>query len=62
MVGFNDEVLQHFSNVSGKRNVVYMTGHDLALIFEGRISLDDALIKKIDAAEKQDRYLIDLFQ
>lgn len=62
MIGFNDEVLQHFASVSGKRNVVYMTGQDLALIFEGRITLTDALIKKIDAAEKQGRYLIDLSQ
>ncbi|WP_024445143.1 restriction endonuclease [Mycolicibacterium iranicum] len=62
MIGFNDEILEHFANVSGKRNVVYMTGQDLALIFEGRISLVDALIKKIDAAEKQGRYLIDLSQ
>jgi len=62
MIGFNDEILEHFAHVSGKRNVAYMTGQDLALIFEGRISLVDALIKKIDAAEKQGRYLIDLSQ
>ena len=62
MISFNDEVLQHFANVSGKRNVVYVTGQDLALIFEERIGLVDALIKKIDAAEKQGHYLIDLSQ
>lgn len=62
MIGSNDEILEHFASVSGKRHVVYMTGQDVALIFEGRISLIDALIKKINAAEKQDRYLIDLSQ
>lgn len=62
MIGFNDEVLQHFANVSGKRNVDYVTGQDLAPIFEGRIGLVDALIKKIDAAEKRGHYLIDLSQ
>src|SRR3954451_8631051 len=41
--------LQHFANISGKRNVIYMTGQDLALIFGGHIGLIDALLKKIDA-------------
>jgi len=45
MIGFNDEVLQHFANTSGKRNVIYMTGQDLALIFGGHIGLIDALLK-----------------
>ena len=62
MIGFNEEVLQHFANTSGKRNVIYMTGQDLALIFGGHIGLVDALLKKIDAAEKQGHYLIDLSQ
>lgn len=60
MAGFDEAVLQYFANVSGKRNVIYMTGQDLALIFEGTISLEDALLRKIDAAEKHGRYLINL--
>lgn len=60
MAGFDEEVLQYFANVSGKRNVIYMTGQDLAIIFEGTISLEDALLRKIDAAEKNGRYLINL--
>jgi hypothetical protein len=60
IIGFNEEVLQHFTSNSGRRNVIYMTGQDLALIFGGYIGLVDALLKKIDAAEKQGHYLIDL--
>lgn len=60
MAGFDEEVLQYFAYVSGKRNVIYMTGQDLAIIFEGTISLEDALLRKIDAAEKDGRYLINL--
>lgn len=60
MAGFEEAVLQYFANVSRKRNVIYMTGQDLALIFEGTISLEDALLRKIDAAEKHGRYLINL--
>ncbi|WP_197048309.1 restriction endonuclease [Mycobacterium paragordonae] len=60
MAAFDEEVLQYFAHVSGKRNVIYMTGQDLAIIFEGTISLEDALLRKIDAAEKHGRYLINL--
>ena len=62
MAGFDEDVLQYFANVSGKRNVIYMTGQDLAIIFEGPISLEDALLRKIDAAEKYGRYLINLLE
>lgn len=62
MAGFDEEVLQYFANVSGKRNVIYMTGQDLAIIFEGNIALEDALLRKIDAAEKHGRYLINLLE
>lgn len=63
MAGFDDEILSHFANNSGKRNnIIYMSGLDLALIFEGRVGLVDALIKKIDAAESRGEYLIDLTQ
>ena len=47
MVGFDDEVLDHFASNSGtRRNVIYMTGHDLALIFGGHIGIVDALLMK----------------
>jgi hypothetical protein len=63
MVGFDDEVLDHFASNSGtRRNVIYMTGHDLALIFGGHIGIVDALLMKIDAAESRGEYLIDLEQ
>lgn len=32
----------------------------LAIMFEGTIGLEDALVRKIDAAEKHGRYLIKL--
>ncbi|MEB3065038.1 hypothetical protein [[Mycobacterium] zoologicum] len=63
MAGFDDEVLDHFASNSGtRRNVIYMTGHDLALIFGGHIGLVDALLMKINAAESRGEYLIDLLQ
>ena len=63
MAGFDDEVLEHFASNSGtRRNVIYMTGHDLALIFGGHIGLVDALLMKINAAESRGEYLIDLMQ
>jgi hypothetical protein len=61
IAGFDDEVLDHFAGNSGtRRNVIYMTGHDLALIFGGHIGLVDALLMKINAAESRGEYLIDL--
>lgn len=63
MAGFDDEVLEHFAKNSGtRRNVIYMTGHDLALIFGGHVGLVDALLVKINAAESRGEYLIDLMQ
>ncbi|MFE2961984.1 hypothetical protein [Nocardia tengchongensis] len=63
MAGFDDEILSHFASNSGKRNnIIYVTGYDLALIFEGRVGLVDALLKKIDAAESRGEYQIDLTQ
>jgi hypothetical protein len=63
MSGFDDEVLEHFASNSGtRRNVIYITGHDLALIFGGHIGLVDALLIKINAAESRGEYLIDLTQ
>ncbi len=54
IAGFDDEVLEHFANNSGtRRNVMYMTGHDLALIFGGHVGLVDALLVKINAAESR---------
>lgn len=61
MAGFDDDLLDHFASNSGtRRNVIYMTGHDLALIFGGHIGLVDALLMKINAAESRGEYLIDL--
>jgi hypothetical protein len=63
MSGFDDEVLAHFVSNSGTCcNVIYITGHDLALIFGGNIGLVDALLIKINAAESRGEYLIDLIQ
>lgn len=63
MADFDGEVLDHFASNSGtRRNVIYMTGRDLALIFGGHIGLVDALLMKINAAENRGEYLIDLMQ
>jgi hypothetical protein len=63
IAGFDGEVLDHFAGNSGtRRNVIYMTGHDLALIFGGHIGLVDALLMKINAAESRGEYLIDITQ
>jgi hypothetical protein len=63
MVGFDADVLSHFAANSGtRRNVIYMTGQDVALIFAGQIGLVDALLIKINAAESRGEYLIDLVQ
>ncbi len=60
MAGFDEDVLNHFANNSGARNIIYMTGQDLALIFGGQVGLIDALMKKIEAAENRGEYLVDL--
>ncbi|GAF45498.1 hypothetical protein [Rhodococcus wratislaviensis] len=61
MAGFDSEILGYFAHNSGTRNnIIYMTGHDLALIFGGQVGLEDALLKKIDAAESRGEYLVDL--
>lgn len=44
------------------RNVIYMTCHDLALIFGGHVGLVDALLVKISGAEIRGEYLIDRMQ
>lgn len=60
MAGF-DDTLDHFAAHSGTRNnIIYMSGYDLALIFEGHVGLEDALLKKIDAAESRGEYRVDL--
>ncbi|MDV6212642.1 hypothetical protein R3Q08_30735 [Rhodococcus erythropolis] len=61
MAGFDPQILDHFAHNSGTRNnIIYMTGHDLALIFGGQVGLEDALLKKIDAAESRGEYLTNL--
>lgn len=61
MVGFDDAILDRFaSTMPTRNNIIYMSGMDLALIFEGRVELIDALLKKIDAAESRGQFRFDL--
>jgi hypothetical protein len=63
MAGYDAAVLGHFAANSGtRRNVIYMTGQDMAVIFGGHIGLVDALLTKIGAPESRGEYLIDLMQ
>lgn len=56
MAGYADS-LAHFNTTSGSRNnIIYLSGQDIALIFEGRVGLVDALIQKVDDAESRGEY------
>jgi hypothetical protein len=57
MAGFDDNQLEHFLQMprGGRNNVILVDAQDLIAIFEGRITLPDALIAKIDAAEQEGR-------
>lgn len=62
MAGFDEAVLEHFvRNSRGSRNnIIMFTGRDITLLFDGGFSLQDALIKKIDAAEQEGLALLEL--
>lgn len=62
MAGFDDGVLEHFvRNARGSRNnIIMFTGGDITQLFEGRFGLQDALTKKVDAAEQEGRALVGL--
>jgi len=55
MAGFDAQVLDHlFRTATGSRNnLILMDALDLVTVFDGRMSLTDALIAKIDAAEQE---------
>jgi hypothetical protein len=57
MAGYDDDQLTHFLQMprGSRNNVVLVDAQDLIAIFEGRITLPDALIAKIDAAEQEGR-------
>lgn len=62
MAGFDNDVLDHFvRNSRGSRNnIIMFTGRDITQLFEGGFGLQDALTKKIDAAEQEGRALFEL--
>jgi hypothetical protein len=55
MAGYEDGTLEHLLYVApnSRNNLVLVDGQDMIMIFEGRISVPDALIAKIDAAEQE---------
>lgn len=57
MAGFDEGIIEHLFRVARgtRNNLVLVDGQDLITIFEGRIALTDALIKKIDTAEQEGR-------
>jgi hypothetical protein len=54
MTGYDDNALDHLFKVArnSRNNLVLVDVHDLIAIFEGRITLLDALTEKVDAAEQ----------
>jgi hypothetical protein len=50
--GFHDEVIVQFQ-ANATRNVVLMSGEDLTLILEGRLSMQDALDLKTNMAAQK---------
>jgi hypothetical protein len=57
MAGYDENQLEHFLNMprGSRNNVILVDAQDMIAIFEGRITLPDALIAKIDAAEQEGR-------
>jgi hypothetical protein len=55
MASFDSNVLEHTFTVmrNSRNNLVLADGQDLIAVFEGRISLEDALIEKINSAEQE---------
>lgn len=64
MAGYDANVLEHLISVArgSRNNLVLVDGYDLTAILEGRISVADALIEKIDAAEQRGIYWHPLFR
>jgi hypothetical protein len=64
MAGYDENVLEHLLNVArgSRNNLVLVDAFDLISILEGRISLPDALIEKIDAAEQRGVFWHPLFR
>lgn len=59
IASFDDDVVAAFESSSG-RNVILMSGEDLALILEGRFSLTDALDLKTTLAAQKGRLFVPL--
>ncbi|SES40004.1 hypothetical protein [Lentzea albida] len=57
MAGFDNNTLDHLANVArgSRNNLILVDAQDLITIFDGRMTLSDALIAKIDAAEQEGR-------
>jgi hypothetical protein len=55
MAGFDDNALDHLFKVARgtRNNLVLVDSQDLITIFEGRMSLTDAITAKVDAAEQE---------
>lgn len=55
MAGYDPHVLEHLLHVArgSRNNLVLVDGYDITAILEGRISVADALLEKIDAAEQR---------
>jgi Restriction endonuclease len=62
MAGFDEDVLEYFvHNSRGSRNnIIMITGADITQLFDGTFGLEDALTKKIDAAEQEGQALLEL--
>ena len=57
MAGFNPGTLDHFFRTTraSRMNIILVDAQDLIAIFEGRVTLQDALTAKVDAAEQEGR-------
>lgn len=58
IVGFREEAVVEFSR--GHRNIILMSGAELALILEGRMTFTQAMRRKIDEAARTGRLFMDL--
>lgn len=64
MAGYDTNVLEHLLSVArgSRNNLVLVDGYDLTSMLEGRISVADGLIEKIDAAEQRGVFWHPLFR
>jgi len=55
IAGFNDDALDHFFRVArnSRNNMILMNKDDLVAILEGYVTLEDALLTKVQAAEQR---------